>query len=296
LSFRAVWLFEVIAMQTSTKVGFILTAICGASLLVSAYIMAGRVAAYYRANPASQWHFENQISRAFSAHGREVKVEDLPPDPVRQSAGVAQVRVSYGDQTTVLDVTKPVVPGFRDLTIYSENMAVLMYSPIEAGQLRMDEQGIAQARWVIINRRSAQGYSPETWGSVRVRDWVFDLVDLKPDGSMTTTVMQFPAKDRKTNELFVPALREDPSAKVAMIPERSWQWGAALFAVPKSQVSRYRFRTDAVAGTDGSDGMGWTLPAAAFSSMGLLAGVGLLLASRVKRTPSAPPSSTPRPA
>ncbi len=283
-------------MQTSTKIGLALTVVCSVALLFSVYVMAGRVAAYYRANPASQWHFENQINRSFTAYGRTVKVEDLPPDPVREAAGVGQVRVTYGEQTLRLNVNKPVVPSFDDLTVYAENLAVLMYSPIEAGQLRMDEAGVAQARWVIINRRSAPGYSPETWGSVRVRDWLFDVIELQPDGTINTTVMQFPAKDRRTNELFVPALREDPNANVSMIPERSWQWGAALWAVPKSQISRYRFRTDAVAGTDGSNGMGWTLPAAAFSTMGLFAGVGLLMASRVRRTPGTTQTPAPRPA
>ncbi len=281
-------------MQSSTKIGLCITLLCGGVLLVSALVMARRVANYYETNPASRWHFEEQINRQFTAYDKAVTIEDIAVDPAKAALGVdAQIRVTFGDQSTVLDVHKPVVPTFRDLTVYGEHMAVLLYAPIEAGQLKMDAQGLADARWIIINRRSAAGFTPDTWGAVRVRDWVFDLVELRPDGTIARSVMQFPAKDRKTNELFVPAKREDPNSEVVMIPERSWQWGAALFAVPKSQVSRYRFRTDAVAGTDGSDGMGWTLPAAAFSCMGLLIGVGLMMSSSVKRSPQAMPTPTP---
>jgi hypothetical protein len=273
-------------MQSSTKIGLCIALLCGGVLLFSASVMARRVASYYETNPASQWHFEEQITRQFTAYDKAVTIEDIAVDPAKAAAGVdAQVRVTFGEQSTVLDVHKPVVPKFRDLTVYGEHMAILLYAPIEAGQLKMDAQGLAGARWIIVNRRSAAGFTPDTWGAVRVRDWVFDLVELQPDGTIARSVMQFPAKDRKTNELFVPAKREDPNSDVVMIPERSWQWGAALFAVPKSQVSRYRFRTDAVAGTDGSDGMGWTLPAAAFSCMGLLIGVGLIMSSSVKRAP-----------
>lgn len=267
-------------MRTSVKVGFVLTLGCTSLVMVSGYFMAQKVAAYYEANPASQWHFEVNHSRTYTLHDCPVTITDTT-----LSSGQSAVTITYADKSVTLGVHAPAVPNFRDLSIYDEFLAVLSYVPISRGKLDFDPTKGKDLRHVIVNRRSggADGYSPDTWGSVRIKDWTFDFVELLPDGTIRQSIMQFPARDRQTGELYVPIKRENPDAPVDMIAERSWQWGAALFTVPRSQVSRYRYRTDAVAGTDGSDGMGWTLPAAGFGVLGLFAGVTLLLAANVSR-------------
>ncbi|CAN5842504.1 hypothetical protein BH11PLA1_BH11PLA1_23820 [soil metagenome] len=261
-------------MRTSTKIGAALTIASLALALVSAWCMAQRVKDYYLAMPPARWHFEALKDRNISVLGQTLAVRDAELVP-----GVPAVEIAFGTQSVKLPVHAPVAPNYTDLTVYDDWLAVLGYVQIKEGVVTAAAG--EKPRYVIVNRREPTGFSPDTWGAVRIKDWTFDFVELNADGTMTRTLWQFPSRDRNTGQLYLPAQRDDPTLAVEMIQERSWQWQAALFAIPKSQISRYRYLTDAVAGSAGAAGMGWTLPVAGFAIMGAMVGGMMWMAGSV---------------
>jgi hypothetical protein len=115
-----------------------------------------------------------------------------------------------------------------------------------------------------------------------VKDWWFEFVELLPTGELgPTRLMQFPAP--RDPQGRAPALIPDretgvvPNPAIETIQERSWEWTAALHAVPKGQVSRLRFKNTAVSA------MGWTLPTSGGALLGAIVFGGVLLSTRVTR-------------
>ena len=60
-------------------------------------------------------------------------------------------------------------------------------------------------------------------------------------------------------------------ATITPLQERTWQYQAALHAIPKLNVPKYRFKDTAM------KAMGWTLPVAMFSGLGVIAGIALIV-------------------
>lgn len=269
-------------MLTAIKAGLLFTIASAAALGVSLGFMAQRTADYNEKNPPASWHFEQDIRRSFilpeSFGKRNITIADTKlPD------GQTALKLTFGERELVITSRPPLVPDQPDLKVYEEWLAVLTFSKIEKGKFTFDARTGEGVRCIIVNRRAADGLSPDTWGSVMAKDWTFDFIELKPDGTIDRRLMQFQARKYGTNTLYLPALKADPTSTVQPILERTWEWQAALHAVPKAQVSRYRFQTDAIGGNATTPGMGWTLPVAGFAVLGLLAGVTLLMSSRVHR-------------
>lgn len=219
------------------------------------------------------------------------------PAATNSTLSVAPNAQPFPGASVLLRVNPPAVNAFRDLSVFEEWLAPLAFAPLKDGQLDPAVSTGKNVRYAVVNRRGAEGYDAKTWGAVRVKDWTFDIIEFNPDGSLTARVVQFPdRRGRLPAEVYA---REDLAkqgqpvpelppkgprlTQVEMLEERSWEWGAALFAVPKSQVSRYRYKVDAVDGTNETPGMGWTLPAAGVGVLTLTLGVGLMLSSTVRR-------------
>ncbi|MBL0869476.1 MAG: hypothetical protein IBJ18_02750 [Phycisphaerales bacterium] len=215
----------------------------------------------------------------------------------RTTLSIAPNAQPFPGASVLLRVNPPAVNAFKDLSVYEEWLAPLAFAPLKDGKLDPGASTGKGVRYAVVNRRGAEGYDAQTWGAVRVKDWTFDIIEFNPDGSLSARVVQFPdRRGRLPAEVYA---REDLAkqgkpvpelppvgprlTQVEMLQERSWEWGAALFAVPKSQVSRYRYKVDAVDGTDDTPGMGWTLPAAGVGVLTLTLGVGLMLSSTVRR-------------
>lgn len=280
-------------MNRLAKLGLIITATAGVALAISLVLMAQRISAFNERQPSVEWHVQSVQDRAFTFNGRQISITDVAPPtdasasdmPAALSSNVGKVLVRYGDQSLELSVKAP-AGAFPDLGAYTEWLSLVFFAPIRQGKVDVnwrDGQGI---RLALANRSTA-GYDSETWGAVRIRDWVFDVVEFLPDGTFATQRMQF--RDRRGR---LPALVSDPATTILPIAERSWQWQAALFAVPKLQVSRFRYGTAALFGTTDNPGAGWTLGATALSAMATCFGLGLLLASTVKRAPRRPPADS----
>lgn len=280
-------------MPSAKTIGLLIAAACAAVALGSGYAMARRVSNYNLRNPPQLFDCRQIEDRAFTFAGRAVTLADTTDEHNRSA-----VRLGFGDRSVTFPVHPPVIENFDDLGPYADWLAVVELSPLERGRIVTDEHGVAPRRLAVINRTTA-GFDPDTWGSVRVKDWLFDIYELTPDGDIQKSTHQFQTKNRRTGAMETPAEVEarrelektgstppppdQPLTDVRPIAERSWQWQAALFAVPRGQVSRYRFRTDAVAGNLSTEGMGWTLPLTGFSMMGVLVGLGVFLSGFVAR-------------
>jgi hypothetical protein len=278
-------------------------------LAVSGWQMAVRVAAFHRqmagAGP-TVFDFDRAFARSitFDAgpfRGRTLTLTDTwigdPDDPRRRRPGLI---IDWDGTRTTIPVIAPLdragrLSNMDGLEIYEESLAVLSFVPIVDGRrLPADADHL---RMVVVARRT--DFDPDTWGAVRVRDWVFQFVELRADGTLwpppdqPPRLMQF--RDRRGRLPAEVIAREELAAagpgtpvpplppagprltSVEPIEERTWEWQAALHALPKGQVSRYRFQTTAVSA------MGWTLPTAGLAVLGVLAGLALLLSTIVRR-------------
>lgn len=268
--------------------------VLGVSLLgagVGTYFMAQRVRAFNQSLP-EQFLFKAEAGRAVSAFGRSITFEDTTTTPASGEPQAA-VRVSYGDASVTVPVIAPKVKGFKDLTTYEDSFRVLSFAPIKEGKADIKPFSDANWRAIVIARETRPGFDQDTWGEVRIKDWTWVIYEFMPDGTIAgpRTVQYRDRRGRAPAEVYAreelkkagkpcPPLPEDGGPRltaVEPIDERTWEWQAALFTIPKMQISRYRFRSDAV------EQMGWTLAVTGFSVLGLVLGSGLIMAGRAKR-------------
>lgn len=274
--------------------------VLGASLLgvgLVGYQLAQRVGAFNATLP-TPFHFDRAFKRHLVFDGGPFKGLALRVDDAWIGEGDARrpaleilwgpADAAPGDPRTTRRLLPVIAPeerrealtNMRDLDLYADSVAVLSFAPVVRGEL--DDADTRSIRMVLVARRS--DFDPNTWGAVRVRDWYFELIEFLPDGTtrppadLPPRLAQFPAP--RDPQGRAPILIERPDAPVETIVERSWEWQAALHAVPKGQVSRYRFKTTAV------QAMGWTLPAAGGLMLSACLGLGLFLGARVRQPTS----------
>ncbi len=277
-------------MRPLGSIGLLVLLSSAGVVIFSTLRMAQRVEGFNEAEVSTIWHAQRTRLRQFTFRDREVRLTDAPP----AENGDARLQLSYGDQSLALKVHAPIVPGMKDLKVYDEHVAALAIAANRDGAIQVDPFSDEGWRMFIVSRQTAPGWDEETWGNVRVKDWVFALYELTPEGTITLRKVQFPDRAgrvpaevearRKLKAAGEPVPGEEVKlTDVELIQERSLEWQAALFAIPKSQMSRYRFKTDAVRGSSEVQGMRWTLPAAAFGMMGVVGGVALMMMSATRR-------------
>lgn len=276
------------------RLGLPITLIAAAAMGVCVFLMAQRVRAFYDAQPAAQWHFQQSQSRTFTFKGRTVDLQDA-----RMADGSPALRLRYGDVEQLIPTGAPLIENLPELDGYRERVAVVSFAPMDRGDIKVDWFTGQGVRLAIVSRSTA-GYDQDTWGAVRVKDWWFDVYELTDDGRVVRRAMQFPdrrgrlpaneeAKARAASgESRVASGADEANAPAPLkvveeIKERSWEWQAALYAIPQTQISRYRFKNDAITGVEGVEGMRWTLPAAGVSAMVMVGGFVLMGFERVGR-------------
>jgi len=312
--------------------GLCITIVSIVGFVVSAWVMAGRIGAFYRAAPPAQFEFKQINRRTLPVHDWQVTLtDDRMPD------GREALRIVYGESSILLPVHAPKISSVGqpadkvaklDLAVYDEWLAFLAFEPFKSsaavqtsqadgvqagsdmagtnqpgiGQTGTGQTGTGRAtssqaasdlRFVLVKRNASPGNDDGMGGTVDRKHWTFDVIEFLPSGGISPMrTLQFQAADYRTGELYLPARRKDPGTRVEPIADRSWEFQAVLYAIPKLQIANYRYRTDAVAGTDQVSGMGMTLPGAGFSVMGIVLGVIMTAIGRGKRAESPPP--TPR--
>lgn len=242
--------------------------------------MTFKTEAYNRGRDFPHYRFDPSTSRSFVAFNRRVTLTDEP------AGASGLLRVEYGDRSQTIPVKRPPALGLPDLGAYAEWVKVLEIcqvertpaSPDSTDTVARDKPGTG--RLVLVVRRPAEGFDPETWGTARVDDWTFDFHEFEPDGSIRTTAFRWPRSDHGEAKLQKQVGGGDLYARaLAAIPpleERTWEYQAALHVIPKLNVPKYRFQNDAFSPRV----MGWTLPVGMLSVLGMLVGLGMALGRR----------------
>jgi hypothetical protein len=237
-----------------------LAVLCLTVLLVSVAAMADKVADFNRSEERTLWMLKGVNLREFLFAGRPVKIED-----VRAQQGEA-VRVVYGAQELVIQATIPPkderLPGLKR---HEDWMQLVRFA--DQGRDTSDEfrrkldAGEVKDRLTIVVRRPLAD-DPRTLGQGWKKQWVFDFYEFLPEGGFATETWAYPSG------------RTIDKIKEGALQEGSWQYAAALSVMPKLRKPNPRFGNDAL------HAMEWTLPAAAFSGLGLLVALLFVVAPR----------------
>ncbi len=238
------------------------------TLAVSMAVMAPRVAAYYASADHHLYVFEQVFDREFTYAGVPVSLADT------QGPEGPGVTLRYGDQTMQFTATmKPGSAQMPGLTRHRSWMQVLRFadqSRMSVEQLHAGlDAGIVKDRLVVVTLDPRQWADGRPLGAGQAKDWVFDLHELLPDGTIRSERFGYPLSRR--------AARTITAGGVQPLEEGSWQYYAALMIIPTSSKPTPRFTRDAMTV------MGWTFPAAALSGLALTLSIPWLFAPRRPR-------------
>lgn len=268
-------------MTMRRKLGLVLAAAALAVFVLSVYVMSRKAAAFNATADHPEYLMVPQPERRFTVYDRPVSIEDADLEDGRFAW-----RITYGDAELVIPVRPPPVKHAPDLGLYEEWAVALETWLItrDAATGGEPERKPGSGRFVIVSRRTPDGFDPETWGQVRRTDWTFDFYEFLPEGGFEHSVKRWPRSKYGDS-----VARRDPGsdlAKIEPLEERSFEYLAAMHVIPKLALPKHKFKDTAVYA------MGWTLPAAAFS--GLAIGVGLFLAVRPSRLALREPEAAAR--
>jgi hypothetical protein len=253
--------------------GLVLAMACAAVLLASVNEMVRRVSTFHKQSGHETYVFSRIGVRSFSYADRPVTIEDDVDENDQRF-----VVVRYGDETLRLPVTIPGIEGLPGLGRYENWLAVLRFAPLSGRtvqQLQQDiETGSVRDRLAIVTRTPRPGSESGSWSEVWRHDWIFDLYEFMPDGSIEHDRRRFPV-----SKGYGRSAGSDDWG-VEELAEGSWQFQAALFVMPKTRSPKYTYIDD------GRASMGWTLPVASLSSLGLIAAI--IIAFAPRRNDNAP--------
>lgn len=230
----------------------IIAAVSVLVLAVSGSLLASRLVTFYKEHPTKHWIFQDLDDRAFTYAGRTVTLTDEKDD-----AGTRFLNVSYGEEKLRLRVTIPhrqfEALAAQGLAAHRDWMRVLRFAEVSGmdaddamGEMK---QGKIADRLAIVTRSPRAGVDPGTWGESWRKDWSFEFFEFLPAGGF----------DRK--RLHYPTNKRGEPAKPGELAEGTWEFDAALLAMPKSGVPNQQFINT------GFKAMGWTFPAACLSSV-----------------------------
>lgn len=251
------------------RVAWILALASAAVLLASIAAMAFRVREHQRRHGRDLFAFSRVTEPAFTYAGRPVEISDGAAD--HSAAGVT---LRYGDAQRFLPAAVP--PRFDQLPVllkHEDWLHVLRFASrtgmsFEEFRRKLDAGEIVD-RLVIVTRVPAPGADPETWGKVWKHEWMFELIELEPAGTIHSQRLRFPSS----------RAHETPASDELV--EGTWQYEAALLAMPSLSRPKPRFATDGVRS------MGWTLPAAGVSGLIFTFALVAVLAPRGRNSPGA---------
>jgi hypothetical protein len=254
-----------------------LTVALGAVFAGSLIVMVQRVRAFHEATGFPTFHAESIVARQFQQGTfPEVRLEepleaDLPTD-VREALsrlpGMAMMKIvtvvsgagGKSERATYVPVKAPPARGLPTLDAYADWVKTLAVNEVERTSEGVQRPKAGTDHIFVVVRRPPEGFDPETWGSVRRSEWVFDFHELKPDGTITSFQRRWPRSYRGESTLQAQVLDGDPRlARLEQIPvleERSIEYFVALHAIPKLSVPNQKFRGTAF----NPKVLGWTLP------------------------------------
>lgn len=251
--------------MNGVRAGALVVGLLGLTGLVSSVgLMASRVAEHNRQN-RKVYFFREVTTRDFEFGGKPVRVSDEDPGGTRW-----HVNVAFADDVIRLRVPIPGNPKLPDMVPYNDWLRILLFAEsrgLTAAELAEKvRSGEIPARLVLVARTPMPGAPQGEWQDVWRSGWAYDFFEFKREGGFIRERYTFPSG------------KPERGTKPGQIPADSWQLQAAASVTPQKQRPNNRFTMDAL------NAAGWTLPAAAWSSMMLLAAVGVGLAPRRTRT------------
>ncbi len=219
---------------------------------------------------------------------RKLSVEGFPPATLTDDAmpnGSSAIRLEYGGTSTLIPVRKPAA-NLPNLSAYDEWLKALAIYEVVRDAKGEQYRKAGSERLMIVVRRTPEGFDPDAMGEVRRIEWVFDMLDLKKDGSVDRFVRRWPRSLRAEARLGREARGEEgdaariASAKalIAIQPlkDRTVEHFVAMHVIPKLNVPDYKFNDTAFrVGV-----IGWPLPAAMGSALVFTGAVVFALAPR----------------
>lgn len=262
--------------------------------------MTWRIVDFNRKANFVRFHAEPIIARDFRLEGWP---RGTLTDHSEMIDGVERnfLELDFGGKKTLIPAKTPPAKDVPNLSVYDEWVKVLGFNEVERDP--NDPNGNSRdvpgsARLWIVTRNTPPGYDEETWGSVRRAEWMFTFYELGKDGSVTVVHRRWPRRYNGENHLQERAaayvartpgsqtaasgadVDEDARlaelAKITPLKERSAEYYAALFVIPKISMPQYKFEDTALQFRV----LGWTVPAAGFAVLGMLYGLAFAIAPK----------------
>jgi len=249
--------------RTLRWVGLALTVVSASTLTWSVLAMADRLASQERTEPL--WYAHQIRGERFEYRGRPVRIGRLA-DQVGEF-----IEVRWGEQSARFPAGRSQSDQrLPEQVRQQEWLAVLEMASVRGDEQALERalaQGSAETRLVVVARRPAPGYDPETWGQAMYKDWVYEFVVLHADGSMTQHSRTYDELiDKPNSRDFVAGMHVTPTLNTPAMRSSS------PIAYPNYEPVQ-----------DAFGAMGWTWPAAGFSTLGLIVGAMSLAGSFVSR-------------
>jgi hypothetical protein len=274
--------------RSGRSIAWSITAACALAFGAGLAAMTFRVSDFNREHHTVRWTAQKVQTRSFQFEGfPPATLTDGPDLPAKGGAasGFATLVLDYAGRQTTIPVKRPPVKDLPNLALYEEWVSVLAINEVtlDTPAPQADAHSVALAgtdKLLIVVRKTPEGYDPESWGSVRRIEWVFDFYRLMPDGTVQAFERRWPRSDRSERRLQrmaaadpasppadltdageLAAWREEVqrSRLLAAIPpldQRGPEYFAALHVIPKLNVPRYKFNDTAF----DIKVLGWTLP------------------------------------
>ena len=279
--------------MNSRRLAWVVVGLSAAVFSLAVWAMGTRIAEFNRHANFIRFHAEPVISREFRLEGWP---QGRLTDRTETVDGIERsfLELDYAGKSTLIPVKTPPAKDVPNLSVYDEWAKVLGFNEMASSSSGGESQPVSgSTRLWIITRTTPPGYDENTWGSVRRSEWVFTFYELRRDGSVTIDRRRWPRgyKGEKLLQAMAAAHNAKPTedsaryaelAKIPVLKERSAEYYAAMFVIPKINMPQYKFEDTALR----FNVLGWTVPAAGFAVLGMLYGTAFAIAP--KRTVAVP--------
>lgn len=270
-------------MERSRKFAIVGTLVFGACFVGAMRPMVARIDAFNHEAGLARFHAEVLNARRIKIGVfPEFTLTDVPGEGPR-AAFESFLRLDYAGRQTLIPVKKPPAFDVPNLGMYEEWVKVLAVNRVEPGPQTGASTAVpGTEQLLIVARRTPDGFDPESWGSVRRDDWVFDFYRLTPDGEVQVFQRRWPRGRRAEARLAEEA--GNPLRQIEPLRERTIEYFAAMHVIPKLNVPKHKFDDTALSPAV----LGWTLPVSMLGLLGFTASLVFAVAPRRRREQAEP--------
>lgn len=258
----------------SRLVGFLLLIVSVFIFVPSVLSIADRLEA--RTVPLV-WFLDPILSNDFAYRGEPLHVEELLLEDESSEEPRPVLDVTYRGKTTRIPV-ETFDERLPDLLKYENWMEIL---PMVEGRdarsadeiERMLSKGEVEPRLIIATRQTPEGFDPGSWGLVRRKDWSYTFYEFLHDSPVEQSVRVRQDTYRNLEQLVDADIREELGRE-----DDLWMYHAMIQVTPANYYPKNKQVDESISA------MGWAWPAAGVTVLGMLAGVMLIMMSRVSPT------------